>query len=87
MKLQYHHKPTNTSHTHPMKNIINHTCWRRYRRTTHTHTHTLPLPQVIQGWDEGILGMSLGEKSRLKIPAMMAYGAKGTGTEPYSTGT
>ena len=62
-------------------------------RTAHTHAqHTLnthhtactddalPHPQVIQGWDEGILGMSLGEKSRLKIPSMMAYGAKGTGT-------
>ncbi|KIW66620.1 hypothetical protein PV04_05937 [Phialophora macrospora] len=30
--------------------------------------------RVIQGWDQGVPQMSLGEKSRLTIPGHMAYG-------------
>ena len=29
---------------------------------------------VIQGWDSGVVGMSLGERSKLTIPAKFAYG-------------
>lgn len=32
---------------------------------------------VIKGWDEGILGMAIGEKKTLNIPAEKAYGAQG----------
>jgi len=33
--------------------------------------------RVIQGWDEGVPSMSLGEKAVLTIPGHMAYGSRG----------
>lgn len=35
--------------------------------------------QVIQGWDEGVKGMKIGEKRKLTIPPEMAYGPGGFG--------
>lgn len=39
----------------------------------------LGVGMVIQGWDEGMLGMKVGGRRRLTIPAHKAYGERGAG--------
>lgn len=45
-------------------------------------TFTIGQGSVIQGWDEGLIGMKVGEEIKLTIPSDMAYGPNGAGTIP-----
>ena len=38
---------------------------------------TLGAGQVIQGWEQGMLNMKVGEKRRLTIPSSLGYGSAG----------
>jgi peptidylprolyl isomerase len=41
---------------------------------------TLGTGSVIKGWEEGVIGMKVGGRRELIIPAEEAYGAKGSGS-------
>jgi FKBP-type peptidyl-prolyl cis-trans isomerase len=40
---------------------------------------TIGAGQVIQGWEEGFIGMKIGGSRTLTIPSEMGYGARGAG--------
>lgn len=33
---------------------------------------------LLSGWDQGLLGMCVGEKRKLKIPSKLGYGDQGS---------
>jgi FKBP-type peptidyl-prolyl cis-trans isomerase FkpA len=49
------------------------------RTTGHPFRFPVGAGQVIKGWDQGVLGMKVGESRRLVIPADLAYGDSGAG--------
>ena len=40
---------------------------------------TLGTGEVIQGWEQGMLNMKVGEKRKLTIPSSLGYGSAGAG--------
>jgi len=48
---------------------------------------TLGNSSVIEGWEQGMLGMKVGEKRKIEIPSSMGYGENGiVGTIPGKSG-
>jgi len=45
----------------------------------------LGVGEVIQGWDIGVAGMSVGGERRLTIPANLAYGSKSMPSIPANS--
>jgi FKBP-type peptidyl-prolyl cis-trans isomerase len=43
---------------------------------------TLGVGEVIKGWDQGLLGMCIGEQRKLTIPPMLGYGSESNGKIP-----
>lgn len=46
----------------------------------------LGIGQVIDGWDQGLVGMKVGEKRKLEIPSSLGYGEMGSGSIPGNAG-
>ena len=44
-------------------------------------TFNLGAGEVIKGWDQGLLGICVGEKRTLIIPASLGYGDQGAGAD------
>jgi FKBP-type peptidyl-prolyl cis-trans isomerase len=45
-------------------------------------TFALGAGQVIKGWDQGVVGMKVGEIFELTVPSELAYGKSGVGPIP-----
>jgi len=46
---------------------------------------TLGEHAVIEGWEQGVLGMKVGETRKLVIPSTLAYGERGVGPIPANS--
>ena len=50
-----------------------------YDRTRGPSQFQLGVGEVIKGWEEGVLGMCVGEKRKLIVPPALGYGEEGDG--------
>ena len=54
-----------------------HTFWSTKDQGQHPFSYTAGVGMVITGWDQGLLGMAVGEERIVTIPAAEGYGAGG----------
>jgi peptidylprolyl isomerase len=45
-------------------------------------TFTIGKGEVIAGWDQGLIGVTVGSRVQLDLPASLAYGDNPTGGQP-----
>jgi FKBP-type peptidyl-prolyl cis-trans isomerase FkpA len=53
---------------------------------TGNYSFTIGVKEVIDGFDQGVLGMKVGGKRTVLIPSSMAYGSSGSGKIPPNAG-
>jgi FKBP-type peptidyl-prolyl cis-trans isomerase FkpA len=53
---------------------------------SNSFSFTLGAGGIISGFDQGVLGMKVGGKRTIEIPASMGYGASGSGPIPPNSG-
>jgi len=65
---------------HYIGNLEDGTVFDASRQAGHPFRFKLGVGRVIEGWEEGLVGMRVGGTRRLIIPAKLAYGKKRAGT-------
>jgi FKBP-type peptidyl-prolyl cis-trans isomerase len=68
-----------TVDVHYVGTLANGTQFDSSRSRNKPFTFRLGAGMVIKGWDEGVVGMKIGGKRKLVIPAHLGYGASGAG--------
>jgi FKBP-type peptidyl-prolyl cis-trans isomerase FkpA len=58
----------------------------QFQTGTFPFTVGLTPPQAIQGFDQGVIGMKVGGKRTVIIPANLGYGSVGSDTIPPNSG-
>nr|QKY15267.1 peptidyl-prolyl cis-trans isomerase, FKBp-type (FKBP) [Polytomella parva] len=71
-------KRGDTIHVHYTGKLIDGTVFDSSIPRGNPFSFKLGAGQVIQGWDQGLLNACVGEKRKLKIPASLGYGARGS---------
>ena len=71
--------PGSTVTVHYVGTLLNGTEFDSSRKRGTPFQFKIGVGQVIRGWDEGVMKMSVGDRCKLRIPPDMGYGAQGSG--------
>ena len=78
-------KTGNTVSVHYKGTLLNGTVFDSSYNKGTPFSFTLGQNTVIQGWEQGVLGMKVGGKRKLVIPPDLAYGPRATGPIPANS--